>query len=153
MILVSSWSCLCPIHCSWVSSIEWRCSWSSADRRCSNFIWVIHNLIDYQGASYIKDLTVVYEWIRCCRINSSWPSEVILQQRSGSIYCLLTDGTNVYRTIIWGQFDKKFQFLSRQSQRWAWKCHIQNFIQTSQMLMSQHSKCQEILTIICNTFV
>ena len=26
---------------------EWRCSWSSADRRCSNYIWVINSLIDY----------------------------------------------------------------------------------------------------------
>ena len=26
---------------------EWRCSWSSADRRCSNYIWVIKNFIAY----------------------------------------------------------------------------------------------------------
>ena len=26
---------------------EWRCSWSSADRRCSNYIWVIDNSIAY----------------------------------------------------------------------------------------------------------
>ena len=26
-------------------SREWRCGWSSADRRCSNYIWVINNLI------------------------------------------------------------------------------------------------------------
>ena len=25
------------------SSREWRCSWSSANRRCSNYIWVIDN--------------------------------------------------------------------------------------------------------------
>ena len=25
----------------------WRCCWSSADRRCSNYIWVINNLIAY----------------------------------------------------------------------------------------------------------
>ena len=28
-----------------VTSREWRCSWSSADRRCSNYIWVIDNFI------------------------------------------------------------------------------------------------------------
>ena len=28
-------------------SWEWRCSWSSADRRCSNYIWVINNLIAF----------------------------------------------------------------------------------------------------------
>ena len=36
----------------------WRCSWSSADRRCSNYIWVITNFIVYKGAVYIRSLTV-----------------------------------------------------------------------------------------------
>ena len=58
MILLSSCSCLCPIHWSQVLSREWRCSWSSADRRCPNYIWLINNLIAYQSASYIRDLTV-----------------------------------------------------------------------------------------------
>ena len=26
-------------------TVEWRCSWSSADRRCSNDIWMINNFI------------------------------------------------------------------------------------------------------------
>ena len=39
-------------------SREWRCSWSSADRRCSNYIWVIDNFIPYWGASYIRGFTV-----------------------------------------------------------------------------------------------
>ena len=34
-------------HLSQVLSGEWRCSWSSTDRRCSNYIWVINNLIAY----------------------------------------------------------------------------------------------------------
>ena len=38
-------SCLCPTHWSQVLSQEWRCSWSSADRRCSNNIWVINNFL------------------------------------------------------------------------------------------------------------
>ena len=59
MILVSSCICLCPIYWSRVLSREWRCSWSSADRRCSNYIWVINNLIAYKGAAYIRDLVVV----------------------------------------------------------------------------------------------
>ena len=58
MILVSSCSCLCPIHWSQVLSRWCRCSWSSADRRCSNYIWVIDNFIANLGASYIRDLTV-----------------------------------------------------------------------------------------------
>ena len=41
MFLVLCCSCLCPIHWSQVLSQEWRCSWSSPDRRCSNYIWVI----------------------------------------------------------------------------------------------------------------
>ena len=47
MFLVSSCSCLCPIQWSQVLGREWRCSWSSADRRCSNYIWVIENFIGY----------------------------------------------------------------------------------------------------------
>ena len=43
--LVSCRSCLCPIHWSQMLSREQRCSWSSADRRCSNYIWVIKNFI------------------------------------------------------------------------------------------------------------
>ena len=58
MLLVSSCSCLCPIHLSQVLSREWRCSWSSADRRCCNCILVINNLIAYGSAPYIRDLTV-----------------------------------------------------------------------------------------------
>ena len=49
MFLVSSCSGLCPIHWSQVSSREWRCSWSSADRPCSNYIWVINNFIASKG--------------------------------------------------------------------------------------------------------
>ena len=61
MLLVSSCSCLYPIRWSQVLSWEWRCSWSSADRRCSNYIWVINNLIAYYSASYIRDLTVHFD--------------------------------------------------------------------------------------------
>ena len=49
--------CLCPIHWSYVLSREWS-SWSSANRRCSNYIWVISNYIAYQGVTYIRVLTV-----------------------------------------------------------------------------------------------
>ena len=59
MILVSPCSCLCPIHWSQVLSREWRCSWSSADSRCSNYILVIDNFIAFSGASYIKGLAVI----------------------------------------------------------------------------------------------
>ena len=41
-----------------VVSREWRCSWSSADRWCSNYISVIHKFIAYLGVAYIRGLTV-----------------------------------------------------------------------------------------------
>ena len=42
-------------------SREWRCSWSNADRRCSNYIWVINNFIVNWGVTYIRDLMVLYK--------------------------------------------------------------------------------------------
>ena len=51
--------CLCPIHWSQVLSQEWRCSWSSTDRQCSKYIWVINNFIAYWGVTYIGGLRVV----------------------------------------------------------------------------------------------
>ena len=76
MFFILSCSCLCPIHSSLVLRQEWRCSWSSAYRRCSNYIWVcrrcsnyiwvcrrcsnynwvINNFIAYYGATYIRVL-------------------------------------------------------------------------------------------------
>ena len=47
IFFVSSCSCLCAIYWSQVLIWEWRCSWSSANRRCSNYIWVINNFIAY----------------------------------------------------------------------------------------------------------
>ena len=60
MFLVSLRSCLRSIHWSQVLIWEWRCSWSSADRRCSNYIWVINNFMAYKGATYIGGFTVPY---------------------------------------------------------------------------------------------
>ena len=80
MILLLSCGRLCPIFWSQVLSREWRCSWSSADRRCSNYIWVIDNLIVYEGASYIRDMTVYV----IQTLNLLWPSDVIWWHRSRS---------------------------------------------------------------------
>ena len=52
MFLILSCSCLCPIHWYQVLSREWRRSWNSADRRCSNYIWVINNFITYLCVLY-----------------------------------------------------------------------------------------------------
>ena len=59
MFLISFCSCPCSVHWSHVLSREWRCSWSSPDRRCSNYIWVIDNFIAYLGATNIRGFTVV----------------------------------------------------------------------------------------------
>ena len=63
MYLVSSYSWLCPIHWSKALSREWRCIWSIANRRCSNYIWVINNIIAYQSVAYIRGLMVFVEVI------------------------------------------------------------------------------------------
>ena len=59
MFLISSCSCLCPVHWSQVLSRLWRCSWSSADRGCSNDIWVINKLIAYKGVTYIRGMMIL----------------------------------------------------------------------------------------------
>ena len=59
MFIVSSCSCLCAIYWSQVLSREWRCSWCSADRRCSNCIWVINNFLAYWGVAYSRCFTVI----------------------------------------------------------------------------------------------
>ena len=46
------------IGASQVLSQEWRCSGSSTDRRCSNYIWVTNNFIAYWGAAYIRGFAV-----------------------------------------------------------------------------------------------
>ena len=53
MSLISSCSCLCAIYWSQVLSPEWRCSWSSADRWCSNYILMLNNFIAYCQISVI----------------------------------------------------------------------------------------------------
>ena len=66
-------------------SREWRCSWSSADTRCSNYIWVINIFIAYKGATYIRGLRVhcsdVTIRIMTYQITGNWiePSTVYLR--------------------------------------------------------------------------
>ena len=79
MLLVLASSCLCAIYWSQMLSREWRCSWSNADRRCSNYIWVINNLVAFESASYIRDLTVMLSLSQCVvttrRLLGSWSSQ------------------------------------------------------------------------------
>ena len=111
MLLVSSCSCLCSVYWSQVLSRE-RCFWSSADRRWSNFIWVINNFIAYYGVTYNRGLKVIMSavlWhspegnisvpydisleitnlkslmhLKNQWVNSLWPSDAIWRQMSGS---------------------------------------------------------------------
>ena len=46
-VYVSFCSCICPIHWRRVLSREWICRWSSAHKRCPNYIWVISKFIAY----------------------------------------------------------------------------------------------------------
>ena len=72
MFLVSSHSCLQSIHWSQVLSWERRCSWSSADRRCSNNIWIINIFIAHKGVTYIRCFTV--DELTACQQLKSLPS-------------------------------------------------------------------------------
>ena len=73
MLLIPSCSCLSSIHWSQVLSREWRCSWSSADRRCSNYIWVINNFIACYDVSHFRALMVlqssIFKIFTCFRTN------------------------------------------------------------------------------------
>ena len=89
MFLISSCSCLCPIYWCQALSREWRCSWSSADRQCSNYIWVINSVITYWGASYIKDLTWSL-YCGCCWLVNSW-----LHRVNGPVSILSIDTTKL----------------------------------------------------------
>ena len=75
MIPVSSCNCLCPIHWNQVLNRERRCGWSSADRQCSNYIWVINKFAAYQGAKYTRGLAVIWIFTKNHRAyvdNPSW---------------------------------------------------------------------------------
>ena len=78
MFLVSSCSCLYPIHWSPVSSREWRCSWRSADRRCSNYNWVINTFIASKGRLILEIWRYVgnvgHHWFRQWLVTCSAPS-------------------------------------------------------------------------------
>ena len=103
MIVVSSCSCLWPILWSQELNWEWRCSWSSADRRCSNYIWVINNSIANSGASYMRGLTLGV--LGRCSVN---PSGVETE------YFWRT------RSILWLLMTRLFELLLEHQYLWHW---------------------------------
>ena len=48
----------------WALSLsrKWRRRWSSADRRCLKYIWVINNFIAYLRGTYIRGLTMCLKY-------------------------------------------------------------------------------------------
>ena len=97
MIVVLSCSCLWPIHWSQVLSWEWRCSWSSADRRCSNYIWVISNFIANTGATYIRGLRVTKA---ICKENIVSVGVLPAAKESWTCYCPASR-TTLVATRFW----------------------------------------------------
>ena len=88
MFLTSSCSCLCPIHLSQVLSWEWRCSLSSTNRWCSNYIWVISKLIAHLSVIYIRGLMLGF----IIKSDIFWCREQIIflnKQRPSNTYMYL----------------------------------------------------------------
>ena len=110
MFLVSSCCCLCPIHWSQVLSREWRCSWSSADGRCSNYIWVINNFIACWGAFYIRGFTVCLMGHMTMMSNCVYFNVHPAFVSTGSICLLIVEGLEVIfcfsikAILSWRQF-------------------------------------------------
>ena len=75
---------------------EWRCSWSSADRRCSNYIWVINNLIAYRGALILEILWYILP--NCLALAQSYDcssaNEVTLKDTAKTEHDLITTKQN-----------------------------------------------------------
>ena len=135
MFLVSSWSCLRSIHWSQMLSWEWRCSLSSADRRCSNYIWVINNLIAYKGVTYIRgfrvtwqcnDKETLYASLALCEgnlevMNSHHTRSVMWTFDVSSLLASPCWLTNVKLPVIWAPWcADNFTIMQRQTDSYFW---------------------------------
>ena len=69
-----------------VLSREWRSSWSSADRRCSNYIWVINNYIAHYGAIYIRGLIACESFEGQPRVVMNWNLDELKSAISSKIW-------------------------------------------------------------------
>ena len=121
MLLVSSCGCLRSIHWSRVLSWEGRCSWSSADRRCSNYIWVINNFIAYKGATYIRGFTVV----TIMAVKVTYPSwKLNWSTRHLNIYLMSTNKMyNTFKNSPISQITRCiWQIFQNQCNIWEQKC-------------------------------
>ena len=85
MFLIFACCSLCAIYLSQMLSGEWRCSWSSADRRCSNYILVINKSIAYKSATYIRDLTVIYSNPNVLVYQSKYVFQILRKNQTSDI--------------------------------------------------------------------
>ena len=91
MFLVLACSCLCAIYWNQVLSGEWRCSWSSADRRCSNYIWVINNLLLTKVRLILETWRYIDGSVQERRNLSALAMELLLSCTNPSIWCTRMD--------------------------------------------------------------
>ena len=82
---------------------EWRCSWSNADRLCSNYIWAINNFIPYWGVTYIRSLTLSVcsaTFCQCCYISQQ--CQFMSVPRHMSMECIADMCRNEHsKMVIW----------------------------------------------------
>ena len=144
MFLVSSCSHLCSIHWRRALSWEWRFSWSSANRRCSNYIWVFNNFIAYFGAPYIRDLKV-------CHFLPHQTGD------SASMHTLWSDPEIAGKQMPWGNFFVECQCIQtlwmvlNEQEYWAWLgtkcCQWYQRIRKTNFISLEYNKILKLISI------
>ena len=109
---------------------EWRCSWSSAERRCSNYIWVINNFIGYPDTAYITGLTVI-----CQSLKSFWMFHLIklypYQTGTHESVCLYSPHFAPRLTIVSSSITgvcSGWRSISRGTNTFSRKCTFQDWL-------------------------
>ena len=153
MILVSSCGCLRPIHWSQVLSREWRCSWSSSDRRCSNYNLVINLmlLLILEVWRYVlvteldflrRNDAIWYPWflsslvqvMACCIISTKplpddWSStRTSVRNTSDYVDCLCVFWATLLQVIgaVWVSTCRWLNLLAPWRFEWHFRCNFQN---------------------------
>ena len=98
MFLISSYRCLLPNPLK--PGREWRCSWSNADRRCSNYIRVINNFIALSGAAFIRGLEVLINCPSASETNLKGMGKIIRRTTESHIRVTAIQSTRNYVCIF-----------------------------------------------------
>ena len=129
MFLVAS-SCLW-IHCSQGLGREWKSCWSSADRRCSNYIWVINNFIAYggRGATYIRGLMVFTLYLSGANQTKTMAADALAPWSPGHQWTWLMYWLcRINKALSSRRNDSKYWYLRHFSVgKWK-KMHVHNFM-------------------------